>query len=478
MGFSAQALRGNNGNKLSTFAQIRKTQGGVPRQLQEAVRSPELEVWFQETAGSRLATLGEDSDLSTKDALEMGNRFPDGSMHPISLQEQLSMPNLVQSPQDILDRAQQGVELLKQNGAARGVPVGGASSRGAKWAAKNPVEARAYGFTSETPRFLYKIAGKSLAQLTFEFSQTIARSIGSVFPNVVMSNSEIVGKVANMIQSDLGNWKTGELENSVIFNQIVLPRMWVEDQKMIEGKLYPAGHGDYPYLMALYNMAKTLHETGNKYFVFSNADEWMWQADPVMISIAQELFDQGHHMVIIGVENINDQLGGGFVKKADGTQSLVETPRLPWEVMRSGKPPIALNTTFYICDAEYLASHQQELLDVEKSLVIKEVPGRKNGEIEQIFGVDSWAGDVFSEVLNPAFIQWPRLNFLGIKDGGFISGTKEVEGIGGRTYAQYMHESVSTFGATLQRLIAGERSVAEFLHSTGYSYLPLGKDWK
>lgn len=476
-----QALqaRNNNHKHIATALQVMRSYTRVPKALQRPMRSPELEAWFAKEASERMGSIPKGlSGQERQAALEMANRFPDGSMRPISLEELLQMPDLVISPRDILDRAQQGVELLKANPvsdelgtAARGIPGGGASSRAAKWARLNPEVAAKFGITESTPRPLYEVGPKTLLQHTLDLSQHIARGIERIFPNIVMTNSENVHLAVEQIRARFGNYRTAELANTVLFNQIVLPRMWVEDQQIIEGKLYPAGHGDYPYLLARYKMAETLRNMGVKYLVFSNADEWLWQADPVMVSIAQELFDKGHHMVIIGVENINNQFGGGFVKKNDGTQSLVETPRLPWEILKEGKAPIALNTTFYLCDVDYLAENEARMLEVEKSLVVKEVPGRKEGEVEQIFGVDSFAGDVFAEVLNPAFIAWPRLNFLGIKDGSFTTGSSPVEGIGGRTYLHYVNETVSVFPTTMSRLIAGDRSAAEFLHGTGYSYL-------
>ncbi|MBN2057247.1 MAG: UTP--glucose-1-phosphate uridylyltransferase [Candidatus Saganbacteria bacterium] len=462
-------------------AQVRRSRAAIPQILRRAIRDKELEQWFHQEAGHRLQGLDPAlSGAERQNALEMANRYPAGSMQPISLEKLLQMPDLCLSPNDIIDRAKQGVELLRSNTrsdilgtAARGIPGGGASSRAAKWARLNPELAARFDFDENTPRPLYRIGDRTLFQLTLEMSQHIAREIGRVFPNLAMTNSENVKLFMADVKQRWGNWRQAELENTVFFNQVVMPRMWVQDQQIIESKLYPAGHGDYPMLFARYSMAKTLLESGVKYFLFSNADEFLWQADPVIISIAQEMFDRGHHMVIIGVENINNQFGGGFVRTADGKQSLVETPRLPWEVVQAGRAPIALNTTFYICDVEYLAAHEADLLAIDKSLVVKEVPGRAEGSVEQIFGVDSWAGDIFAAVLNPAFIQFPRMNFLGIKDGGFITGGAPVEALGGRTYLHYVNETVATFPPTMSRLIAGDRAMAEELHANNYSYLPL-----
>jgi len=468
-----------NLSNLATAYQVRRGHDIVPYVLKNPIRDQKLENWFKQEASIRIKSLKPGlSSSERQDALEMGNRLAEGEVSPIPLSKLLQMNNFYGSAADIVDRANQGIELLKNNlesdllgTAARGTPCGGASTRSAKWARENPEIAARFGFSERTPRFLYRVGGKTLSQITLEFSNYIAKTIGKVFPNIVMTNTEIVEDLMKTVRSEWGNFIQEELENTIFFNQIVLPRMWMEDQKIIEGKLYPAGHGDYPYLFAKYKMAKTLVECGIKYLIFSNADEWLWQADPVMISIAHELFQKGNHMVIIGVENINNQFGGGFVEKRDGTQALVEAPRLPWSIVKEKKAPIALNTTFYAMDVEYLAANEEKLLNVNKSMIVKEVPGRQLGCTEQIFGVDSWAGDVFSEVLNPAFIQWPRLNFLGIKDGGFISGSTPVDGLGGRTYLHYVNETVATFPSTMRRLINGDRSVAEFLFRNGYSYL-------
>ena len=477
--FSHKLLSKNiNHQKIATGLEVIKSTA-TPLPLKDPVKSIELETWFQEEAEKRLGSLPKNvKDKERQNLLEKPNRYADGSMEPISLDELLQMNTLCGSAKDILNRAQQGVELLKDNKVfsecgtvARGVPGGGASSRAAKWTRQNPELAAQYGLTETTPRPLFKVGPKTLLQHTLDFSQHIARCLGRVFPNIVMTNSENVDLVLNTVREGWENYTENELESTVFFNQIVLPRIWVEDRNLITDKLYPSGHGDFPYLFAKYQMAKALYESGIKYLIFSNADEWLWQADPVMISIAQEMFNKGHHMVIIGTKNTNNQFGGGFVRLKDGSQSLVETPRLPWEVVEKGQAPVALNTTFYMIDVEFLAQNESKLLDVEKSLVVKEVPGRQKESIEQIIGVDSWAGDVFAACLNPAFIEWPRLNFLGIKDGGFITGTEPQESLGGRSYSQYVNETIATYPVLMSQLIEGDKFAAELLFETGYSYL-------
>lgn len=466
-------------NDLTTALAVRSSANPIPSALKNPLREPELETWFVNESKKRLRGISSTASFKEKqDKLEMPNRYPNGSMRPIELSEMLTMKSFIASSNDVLNRAKEGAELLSENArdeqfgtAARGIPGGGASSRAAKWTRLNPELARKIGITETTPRPLFRVGNKTLLQHTLDFSQDIARRLGKIFPNLVMTNSENVNLFLDTIKHGWESWTKEELENTILFNQIVLPRMWVSDQTINASTLYPAGHGDYPYLLAKYGLAKTLRDSGIKYFVFSNADEWLWQADPVMISIAQELFDQGHHMVIIGTENTNNQFGGGFVKMKDGTQSLVETPRLPWDIVAAGQAPVALNTTFYMIDVEYLADDENKLLNVEKSLVVKEVPGRKKGEVEQIIGVDSWAGDVFAAILNPAFIQWSRLNFLGIKDGGFIAGTEPVAELEGRSYTEYLNETITKFPAVMEGLLEGNKETAKKLHEAEYCYI-------
>ncbi|MBF0105056.1 MAG: UTP--glucose-1-phosphate uridylyltransferase [Deltaproteobacteria bacterium] len=468
----------SNRDVIATAAEIKKTPG-TPKQLLHAIKSSELEDWLKKEALTRLSSLPDGlNPQEKKDLLEMANRYPDGSMEMIALNDLNKMSQFVNSPKDLLDRARQGFSLLKNNTTcqdlgtvARGVPGGGASSRAAKWTRLNPETARKFGLTEQTPRPLFYVQNKTLLQHTLDFSRFIAQKAGVVFPNIIMTNSENVSLLLDTIRTDWTDHTPAELANTILFNQIVLPRLWVEDGQTTKDKLYPAGHGDYPFLMAKYGIANALRQSGIRYFVFSNADEWLWQADPVMISIADELFHRGHHMIIIGTKNTNNQFGGGFVRKQDGTLSLVETPRLPWSVVKKGEAPVAINTTFYLVDVEYLASHENKLLEVEKSLVVKEVPARQKTGIEQIIGVDSWAGDCFAAVLNPVFIEWPRLNFLGIKDGGFISGTEILTELGNRSYQQYVNEAIVSYPRVMNDLINGDTASAQRLLSSGYSYL-------
>ena len=471
--------RGDNHRSLCTALQVRRSRRPIPRPLDRPIRDKELEAWFDAEAERRFSSLPEGiTGKARKNALEMPNRFADGSMEVVSSEDLYQMSDFCGSPAQILERAGQGRRLLAANRqsrmlgtAARGVPCGGASARAAAWTRRHPGVAARFGLSEDRPRLLFKVGPRTLLHHTLAFSRHIARQIGRIFPNILMSNSQVAGQVVDTVRDHWNGFTADELDSTLLFNQIVLPRKWVDGRDSIRGKLYPAGHGDFPFLLARYGLIKALADQGIRYLFFSNADEWMWQPDPVMVSIARELFRKKHHMVIIGTRNTNNQFGGGFVKKASGRRSLVETPRLPWQIVKQGQAPLLLNTTFYIIDVAYLARRERALMEVDKSLVVKEVPGREDGAVEQILGVDSWAGDLFAELLNPAVIQWPRLNFLGIKDAGFITGMDPLQSLGGRSYLHYVSESVATFPVTMSRLLSGDPKVAEELFRSGYSYL-------
>jgi len=480
---------GNNEENVCTAQQVMSSAEEIPPPLREPITNEALEDWFRVEATKRISDLppaisGDDR----KDALEKDNRYEDGTMELAEQDDLLQMSELCESVDRIRERAEEGRELLANNKqdpvlgtAARGVPCGGASSRANTWINEHPVEAARFGLGKGTPRPLFKVGPRTLLHHTLAFSRHVARKVGRVFPNILMINSEVAPQFTRSIREDWRGFTPDELDSTLLFNQIVLPRIWVEDLKKVtdpesdEVKLFPAGHGDFPFLLAEYGLVKALADQGIRYLFFSNADEWQWQPDPVMISIADELFAKGHHMVIIGTENINNQCGGAFVKMTDGCQSLVETPRLPWSFVEQRKAPLLLNTTFYVIDVQHLAQKEGELKNVKKSLVVKNryrrVPGSEDDIEQQILGVDSWAGDVFSQLLNPAFIQWPRLNFLGIKDGGFITGREPVRDLGGRSYLHYVSESVATFPVTMSRLLDGDKKVAKELFESGYSYL-------
>jgi len=479
--FSGQLMKvGNNRNHMATAFQIMGVMEDhrTPPALAKGTRVESLAKWFEVESAARLRMISPTMTVDEKrEKIEDRNRLPNGSVQLLSLEELNSMNEFCPDPEAILARAKDGTRLLQGNTAhgklstaVRCLPAGGIATRAQKWVRENPGTAALFGMDEMTPKFLYRVGGSPIIGHTLMFSTHIGRLHGRLIPSVVMTNPEKVEGLARTVFSDWGNFTRAERLNTVFWNQIVLPGRYMEDGKPTED-LYPTGHSDFPYLMAKYGMARTLLDCGFRFMIFSNAEEWMWQADPVVISIANELFEKGHHMLAIGVENTNKQKGGGFVKRPDRTRSVVETPRLPKELLK--ETPEAIYTTFNMLDIKYMAEHEAEfMVESDKSVVVKDVPGRKGGR-EAALVADGWAGDVFAEKLNPFFIRWPRLNFLGIKDGSHIAGADPVPALGGRTYLHYVSESVSVYPEIIRRLMEGDLGVAEYLISTGYSYLPL-----
>ncbi len=216
-----------------------------------------------------------------------------------------------------------------------------------------------------------------------------------------------------------------------------------------------------------------MNSCGIKQLYFSNSDEWMWQSDPVMVSIADELFKAGHHMIMISVPN-NGELqkgaSGGFMQDI-GTHRvmLVESTEMPEDALNSGIVPDSLNTTFYALDIEWLANNPMPVDVLRRLLVVKKFP--RGAGVDKLFGVDGFAGSAFAKWLNPALISWPKLNFAGTKDLGFIVGMDRPPMLGGRSWMEFMAESVSVYPVIMEGLVHQKKEVGEFLFNNGYSYL-------
>jgi hypothetical protein len=429
-------------------------------------------------------------------ALEMGNRLPGGSVKLLGATDYFFMVDpgipgiakvLAESPGQLLHMAQEGAELLSKNQAipglgtaVRGLPTGGASSRARSWVAENREFAGKMGIDEDTPRFLYpvEISGhtRTLLGLTLETSRTIGQFLGVTFPTVLMTNHEIAATVVKGLLHDTKDWNEDEQRTALVFNQRIVPRFFLEDGKQIEGELFPAGHGDFPYFLAEYHLLQSLQEAGVKFLVYSNADEFGWGPDPVMISAAQRLFNEGYTGVAVVVENSDNLFGGGAVKDPlTDKQFLVETPRLPWDLVCEGKAPLAINTTFNILSVDALAQFSDLIKSAPFSLAVKPLKGRQGG-IEQIVGVDTWAGDIFTNpdgapaTYRNAFIWWPRNNFLGIKDGQHVYGTEPVDYLKGRSHSQLVRHIAESIGPIMRAIVRGSQATAAELFRAEYEF--------
>lgn len=419
-------------------------------------------------------------------AIEASNRLPNGSVRILKEEDFQHMSDLIGSYEILVELARRGVELLQNNSVfkglgtlARGLPAGGAGTRAKSYLRRHPEIKLATGWNEDMSRLVYDINGKSLLQLTIENGKMVGDALGVVFPTFIMSSREVIREILNALShSSMMTWSKEWLDNIMIFNQPEMERVYLQDREITDEK-YPLGHGDYPYLLSEYGLIQEMHKAGIKYFLFSNGDEFMWSVDPVMIAIAQKLFDEGYEMLAIGVTNANGQFGGGFVEDAqDGRRYLVETPRLPADIIeaskgKDAKPPDAINTTFYIMSVEAMAKHLEELQKADKSLVVKTVPGRKELGIEMdlTLGADSWAGDTFTKAMKSAFIWWPRTNFLGIKDASHLVGTWAEESLGGMSYSEYTKRAAAIFPAILRGIVSGDEKILKQLLQYSYEYI-------
>lgn len=478
-----------------------RNSSGLPPALSIQRRDPDLEARFRESAElvlrglpnelrhtpSDLRDVHPDSNAASGSrerrlweffqaraaAMLRTNRLADGSVVPLEEEDYLRMEILVPDTESLLARARRGVEILRgahgRSRVAGAMPLGGASTRANTWVSQNAEVCAARGITPGMPRFQYPLQGRFLAQITLENRLAMGQMVGATIPSIIMTNSEIAETLFAALSQVARSWAAADRQNTVLFNQIVLPRLWVEDGAEVGEQLYPAGHGNFPLLLAQLKIIAALKAAGVEYLMFSNGDEFMWGPDPVLLDIARELKDAGHGMLAVVVPNSVGQMGGGAVKDAAGRHMLVETPRLPWNIMCSGQAPLALNAAFYILSVEYLAAAMDALLHAETFLDVKTMP--RDDRVQQVIGADSWAGDVFSALLSPRFLWWERRNYLGIKTPADVIGQVPMQHLGGRSNADYLAECDRKYPNVMEALINGNPAVARQLVENGYQYV-------
>lgn len=436
-----------------------------------------LKEWFFKECQKRLSCISPQNNLSIEEALELPNRLPENSLELIDEANLINLKSILPTSEDFKKIVKLGINELQNNKcnskfstAVRAIPGGGASSRASSWIRMNPEFSKKHHLSESQPRQLYRTNNRSLLEWTLGLSTQIANHAKRIIPNLLMTSSESLPDFVNDAQS----WSFVDqehLKHTTVFNQIELPRLYTNDLTAVPDRLFPSGHGDFPYLLSKLGLIDDLVKQGFKYLVFSNSDEWLWQADPFVIGLAATLFDEDHHMVIMGVDNTHKQMGGAFVRFKNGKQSLVETPRLPKDVLKNKEAPLLLNSTFYVMNIGSLAQKKDRLLEVKKSLVVKEIPGRLPGTTESIVGVDSYAGDVFSDVLNPLFVRWPRSNFLGIKDGSHLYGTTPRDDLNGLSSEQFLTTVTQNYERHIEALFKNAGTHLNQFYENNFSYL-------
>lgn len=458
----------------------------------------------------------EDAQKSIAAACQMVNRPAPGTMAFATAGDYFALaPNtprvgreawrdvqiLMNSPEELLETTQRGIDVIKGaskkgglSGVAFGLPVAGEASRALKFAAKHPelVDKIAQLGGLEglkdgelPPRFLYPIStasgNRTLFGLMLGSFLATSHSLNRRSLVINMFNSKSSELVMDRMKKEgFGDLSRGQLDLMLGFVQSSAPRMFLSDMAETDS-LFSTGHGDYPNALATADMYRTLEAMGIKYFVFANSDEFLWGADPTMVGLADRLIGMGYDGMVMVVPNSNNQPGGGVVRgllSPSSSFKLCESMCLPANLSDGKTNPSAVNTTFYILSTKALASKTAQFLTTTPGLDIKSTNER--GHVEQVGCLETWAGNEFTNNLNCAYVMAPRAGyFLGIKTLEHSHSDKippELKDFPNPRFADWSYERVVKYLANtqpelLQRLIAGDKTVAYEIWRNGYSYL-------
>jgi len=408
---------------------------------------------------------------------------------------------LMHSPEELLETTRHGIALMKGDSeegglstAAFGLPVAGEASRAQKFAAEHPeliARINELGGLKGLeqggipPRFLYPISTangpRTLFGMMLENFLDTSNSLGRLSLSINMFNAKSSDLVIDCMKREgFGDISDEQLDLLLGFVQSSAPRMFLSD--MAETKeLFSTGHGDYPNTLATADMYKTMEAMGINYFIFANSDEFLWGADPTMIGLADRLIKMGYDGMVMVVPNSNNQPGGGATRhllRPSSSFRLCESMCLPANLSDGITNPSAVNTTFYILGTKALASKTAQFLTTAPGLDIKTT--KERGRTEQVGCLETWAGNEFTNNLNCAFVMAPRAGyFLGIKTLEHSHSDKippELANFPNSRFADWSYERVvkylaNTYPDLLQRLMAGDKTVAYEIWRNGYSYL-------
>ena len=411
---------------------------------------------------------------------------------------------LMHSPDELAELAQEGNRLLQGNTicpglstVAMGFPIAGTASRALKFATQHPeiaAKIKALGALDGLdvddlpPRYLYPVATshgpKTLIGLMMNNFLATGSKLGLASMTIAMLSSQSGGLALDRLRKDLGSLNVGQLRSMLAFIQPVSPRLYISDAQPTD-ELFPTGHGDFPNLMAQNRLFALMQRLGIKCFQFGNGDEFLYGGDPTLVAVTQQLLDRGYDGVVFVVPNCNNQLGGGAVEDLDakgrvvGHAHLEEGPCLAGNLVANKVNPPILNTTFYNFKVSSLAAVSQELQTLHPALDVKAIKGR-NGGVEQVVCLETWAGTEFTRRLKVAFVVAPRAGFfLGIKSlehthSHFLppelAGHK-VQAVRSWSYERLVRHLADTYPQVIARLRDKDRQVCQAVFDAGYSYL-------
>jgi len=204
---------------------------------------------------------------------------------------------------------------------------------------------------------------------------------------------------------------------------------------------------------------------GIKLVASSNSDEFLWYyLYPALISKMNKMEAS---MFAVAITNANNQMGGFF-----GNDQLVETPRIPFSYIRTGKAPEVLNSTFYGMKVDTLIKGAEAMQDAPRILnLVTKAVWIKSGEQKKLInmiGLDSWMGDEFSQMTlagDGKFTVWesPRNLFLGMKGPQQVADHKPQTFLGGSSYSEFYTMMAHKVRSVLLILLGQDRQAKEKL---------------
>ncbi|KAF0135145.1 MAG: Uncharacterized protein FD145_283 [Candidatus Saganbacteria bacterium] len=381
---------------------------------------------------------------------------------------------------------------LNTSTAVVGLPAAGVASRAAKWIAESKgheeiarkIMEMAGSTSTIPPRYLYPIATEygieTLIGIMLKAGHMIGKNLGASISTLTMLNYLFIDEVIDTLGPELSRLPDFSFENIGLFTQSVSRRLFLTDLQP-NNTLNPTGHGDFPNALARFKFYSYLKARGIKYFVFSNADEFLWSPNGLVIGMAKKFISQGYAGIAILVPNTNGQSGGGPVKKKNNPNYhfLCEEPCQAKSQLN--KRLVGLNTTFYVMDIDFLLAYETNLQTLSPALDIKTTAGRNGGQ-EVVIALESWAGSEFSHPHNSnhplglRMLFFPRAGvFTGIKSLEQSHSDKIPPEIASTqfemTYEKYIQHMANKVPVVRKAIIHQDKNVAELLFKNDYSYL-------
>lgn len=387
--------------------------------------------------------------------VEYENRLEDSEFVPTARESMIPMTSaligkkdsrtkaLFDSPKDFLESYEKGLTMMRGTGPFGALGVldlaSGMGSRAAMELPKYHAYAKDYNVTSKTPRSLYPIpnTNNTFKGLLVNILRRFSGHLGVQMPIFELISSDVAPYFSNFVKESVeaAHWK----EDVIFWNIRTLKRFDVANPEVPLEEDYPAGHGDNAILAYKYGILEAMKSSGIKYVASSNGDEFLWYY--MFPALLYKLKSADAAMFAVAVMNLKGMMGGYF-----GNGQLIESSRIPYSYMRSGKVPEVLNTSFYAMNIDTLLAGGKELAPDHKNMNIVCKPtwtslAGQNRFVNTV-GFDSWMGDEFSRMIAAAdgkmqIFESSYNLFLGMKGPQEVADNKPIPWLNGISYSAF-----------------------------------------